>query len=151
MLIPVWPRGRDWLAVPTPAAELLRRTGREAVKSRPEWGHQLSANIGQDLTHIIRGGTVSVEKEGVGLTTLHEGDILGELVIFRPSARSATVRALSPTSVLEFEKETIMNFFKRREERLFKIFVINVINILCLKLDRTDDRIVQLESLLTRG
>jgi len=101
--------------------------------------------------YIIRSGTVSVEKEGVGLTTLHEGDILGELVIFRPSARSATVRALSPTSVLEFDKDTIMTFFKRREERLFKIFVINVINILSLKLDRTDDRIVQLESLLTRG
>ena len=100
---------------------------------------------------IVRRGTVSVEKDGVGLATMHDGDILGELVIFRPGARSATVRSLSATTVLEFDKDVITDFFKRREERLFKIFVINVINILSLKLDRTDERIVQLESLLTRG
>ena len=98
--------------------------------------------------YLIRNGDVSVEKLGVSFSSLHDGDILGELVIFRPSARSATVRALSPTTVLEFEKDSIMAFFKRREERLFKIFVINVINVLSLKLDKTDDRIVQLECVL---
>ena len=102
-------------------------------------------NMPGSSLYIVREGEVSVEKLGVTMSSLQGGDVLGELVIFRPSARSATVRALAPATVLEFEKDSIMTFFKRRQERLFKIFVINVINVLSRKLDRTDDRVVQLE------
>ena len=98
--------------------------------------------------YIILDGVVSIWRKHSKLGTLYKGDIVGELVIFRSRPRSATVRAETVAKMLAFEREDIIAFFKWRDERLFKIFVINVIHILAHKLARTSESIIHLENQL---
>jgi len=98
--------------------------------------------------HVILEGDVSVWKRNVKLATLSKGAVVGELVIFRQHPRSATVRADGSVRTLMFEKSDIMAYFRWRDERLFKILVINVIYVLSRKLAKASERTMQLENRL---
>lgn len=98
--------------------------------------------------HIILDGVVGIWKRHVRLSTATRGAVVGEMAIFRPQARSATVRAESPVRTLKFEKADVMAFFKWRDERLFKILAINMIHIVARKLARTNELVSYLQSQL---
>lgn len=97
---------------------------------------------------ILREGRVSVWRGDVKLADLVEGDVFGESVVFQAHNRIAAVRADSPVGVVEIRRQDLLHFFKWREERLFKILVINIVNILFHKLSRADERIASLEKSL---
>ncbi|RKY61839.1 MAG: hypothetical protein DRP95_02330 [Candidatus Latescibacterota bacterium] len=98
-----------------------------------------------DALYIIRKGKASVWKGDVKLGDLSEGDVFGEAVILYPHNRIACVRAERPTEVLEVKRDDLLTFFKWREERVFKYFILNVISLLLDKLERANERIVYLE------
>jgi CRP-like cAMP-binding protein len=94
---------------------------------------------------ILREGKASVWRKDVKLTDLVKGDIFGESVIFQAHSRIAAVRSDGPSEVLEIRREDLLRFFKWREERLFKVLVINIVHLLFGKLGRTNERIESLE------
>jgi len=95
-------------------------------------------------------GEGSIWKKNIRVATIQEGDVFGEsvLFLFQNPHRISTVQAETPMRVLEFRRQEIFNYFKWKEERLFKLFVLNVITILLGKLNRADERIVYLEKRL---
>ncbi len=70
-----------------------------------------------DCMYAIQGGQVEViqEKDGeeIRLALLEQGDFFGEMAIFEREVRSATVRAMSDSSVLTVDKK---NFLRRIQE-----------------------------------
>jgi len=98
-----------------------------------------------DALYIIRKGKASVWKKDVKLGDLSEGDVFGEAVVLYPHNRIACVQAERPTEVLEVKRDDLLTFFKWREERIFKYFILNIISLLLDKLERANDRIMYLE------
>ena len=95
-------------------------------------------------------GEGSVWKGDVRVSTIRKGDVFGEsaLFLFQNHTRIATVRAEIPMRVLEFRRQDIFAHFKRKEERLFMLFVSNIVTILLGKLGRANERTVYLEKQL---
>ena len=102
---------------------------------------------------IILEGTASIWKGDIRVGTIREGGMFGEsvLFLFQNQLRIATVRAETPMRVLEFQRQEIFNYFKWKEERLFKLFVLNVTTILLGKLSRANERIAYLHARLQRS
>ena len=94
---------------------------------------------------ILREGKASVWKEDVKLADLLKGDVFGESIIFQAHSRIAAVRSDGLSDVLEIRRDDLLRFFRWREERLFKILVINIVHLLFGKLSRTNERIESLE------
>lgn len=101
------------------------------------------------LILVLEGnGDIIRRDERVG--AVRSGDVIGAAVIF-PSdqcSRDVAVKAASPVRVVEFSRNELFTFFKWKEERLFKIFVLNIMGILLAKLDRAEERIAMLEERL---
>jgi len=103
--------------------------------------------IGRDF-FLICAGVVAVWREGTRLARLGQGDVFGELVIFRDHYRIASVRAETAVRLLKFNRHVLMDFFARSEPRIFNIYTINVIEILRRKLVLTNRRVCELEQKL---
>lgn len=111
---------------------------------------------------VFRGGTApaglvfilegegSIWKKETRLGTLREGAIIGEAALFSSNGRSngKEIKAESQMRILEFRKQEIFNFFKWKEERLFKLFILNIVTILLGKLNRTDEKLIRMEDRL---
>ena len=65
-----------------------------------------------DCMYVIQSGKVRVTQERDGkevlLAICGEGDLIGEMAIFEHETRSATVRAVGETRVLELNKQTFL-------------------------------------------
>jgi len=96
-------------------------------------------------------GEGSVWKGDIRVGSIREADVFGESALFQNQRRIATVRAETPMRVLEFRRQEIFNYFKWKKERLFKLFVFNIITILLGKLGRANERIAGLEKRLREG
>jgi DNA-binding response OmpR family regulator len=98
--------------------------------------------------YIVFEGEIKVWQESAEVFKLSKGDSCGEMIFFRPNVRSQLLEAEVPGSVLIIHKEAIMAYFSQKEERLFKLFVINSLNTVYAKYRKTINRVVQLERLL---
>ncbi len=63
-------------------------------------------DVGHTL-YVVLEGELAVEVNGQVIATLGPGAVFGELAIFVPEARSATVRALSPGRLLSIDKSAV--------------------------------------------
>lgn len=97
---------------------------------------------------IILKGAASVLKGNIQVGTLQQGDVFGEAAFFQKLRRIATIQATTPMWVLEFRRADLFDYFKKREERLLKLFVFNIIIILLGKLSRANERMIFLEEQL---
>lgn len=97
---------------------------------------------------ILLEGAASVLKGNVRVATLQKGNVFGEAALFQNQRRTATVQAETSIRVLEFRRQDVFNYFKWREERLFKLFVFNIVTILLGKLRRANARVAYLEEQL---
>lgn len=79
----------------------IETIGRQADSLQVEAGHTLvrEGEHGEEF-FIVLHGKVSVSCQGKEVATLGEGDFFGELALFDPAPRDATVTALAPTEVL---------------------------------------------------
>ncbi|MDK9700547.1 MAG: cyclic nucleotide-binding domain-containing protein [bacterium] len=101
---------------------------------------------------VILDGSVEIWSHDVQVlyTILKRGAVFGELSFFS-SSRVATVRTQSDSDCLVFDRERVLDWFRRREERLFKLFVFNITRIIIAKLRGANDRIRDLETRLREG
>ncbi len=59
-----------------------------------------------DQFFVILDGTVEVSRDGQSVAKLGRGDYFGELALFDPARRNATVIAISPTTVVSVSRNT---------------------------------------------
>ena len=95
--------------------------------------------------YIIEEGKVSIWFKGSKLADLGRGDTLGTMVVLTGHARTATVRAESDVAVLEFQRDDIMEFFKRKPPRLFQQYFVNLARIQINLTSRANRRIMDLD------
>ncbi len=100
--------------------------------------------------YIIFEGEISVRQEGSELYRLGKFDCYGEMHIFRPNLSTQCLIATASSSVLCLERDAIINFFNHKEEKLFKHFILNILNSIHKKLRRSGNRICQLETALRK-
>lgn len=116
--------------------------------------HSLIVREGYPSNHfyIVLSGRVSIWSHDfkVKYQILTKGSVFGEVAFFGPS-RVATVEAETIAEALQFEREKVLDWFRRREERLFKLFVFNLTRIIISKLIGANERIRELEILLREG
>ena len=141
----------------TPTIPLLQNIPAEVAKDFMELGtvrsfEQLDVIVQEGKTnghlYLILDGEVSVKQDGAELFRLNKFDSYGEMQIFRPNLGTQTLTAESNCNILEIDRDSVMQFFSRKEEKLFKHFILNTLNSTYLKLRRASSRIHQLERLL---
>jgi len=95
-----------------------------------------------DCAYLICEGDVALSKNlnntHVPLTTLHEGEVFGEMGLLEGKPRSATAIAQSPLRLERIDREQLLDKFKAGDE-----FVMPVLNQLISELRSTSDKYVQ--------
>ena len=79
--------------------------------------------------YLVADGSVSLFKEDVYIAKLQSGDFIGETFLFKNRAPSGTLIATRPAAVIRFKREEVLEFFEERPDRLFKIFIMNLIDL----------------------
>lgn len=97
---------------------------------------------------LIVSGLVSVWKEDNLIVTLRGGEFIGEMFLFSHSRRIANVLAEDDTTILRFHRNAMLEYFRKKPERLFKIFTMNIINIQQQKIEAMDNKIITLQKKL---
>ncbi len=90
-----------------------------------------------DRIHFILEGEVAVEKDGVRLAGLVEGDTFGEMEFLDVMPAVATVRALVPSSVATISNRALHELSKA-SMRAFAIVMMNLARDLSRRLARMD-------------
>lgn len=79
--------------------------------------------------YLIADGKVSVWKDNIELATLGKSSFLGETFLFSKNNRMAKIICESDGILLKYERYTVLNYFRKRPEKLFNIFTKNIIEI----------------------
>lgn len=93
-------------------------------------------------------GILSIWKENIELARIGPGHFIGEAFLFTPSTRSATVKAETDVALIRFERDAVLRFFRSRPERLFKIFVMNLLEIQHQKITTMNNKVARLQKKL---
>ncbi len=91
-----------------------------------------------DRIHFILEGSVEVEKGGVFLVRLCEGDTFGEMEFLDVMPAAATVRAISPSTVATISNRALYELSKA-SMRAFAMVVMNLARDLSRRLRRMDE------------
>ncbi len=78
-----------------------------------------SENAVQDTLYIILSGRMEVYKKQIAIR--EASDFLGEMAVLESKPRSASVRALTDTEVLEINKETFFDYFVSNPKIVWEI------------------------------
>ncbi len=100
---------------------------------------------------LIVSGLVSVWKYNNMIVTLDAGEFIGEMFLFNQSRRIANVLAEEQTLILRFHRKAVLDYFRTKPERLFKIFIMNIINIQQQKIEAMDKKIITLQEKLKQA
>lgn len=94
---------------------------------------------------LICEGEVVIYSQGIKMATLEKGEVFGELILFRDHYRIASVKVEKPTRLLRYTREILKDFFGRNGQKLFDIYMMNLMEILRRKLIATNKKVVDLE------
>ncbi len=97
---------------------------------------------------LIIEGSVSVWKDDIHLATLNEADFIGETFLFTKGGRTASVSAHSDAILLKFNRSDVLDYFRRKPERLFKLFIMNIIEIQQRKISGMNIKMTQMQKRL---
>ena len=103
---------------------------------------------GSDQIHnawLIADGKLSVWKEDVEIAHLEAGDFTGEEFLFTRGARIASVKAESDVVLVRFSKESVIDFFRTRPERVFKLFIMNLLEIQQRRIKAMNSKVARLQ------
>jgi CRP-like cAMP-binding protein len=101
-----------------------------------------------DTAFLIVSGKGSVWKDDLHLASISEGDFLGETFLFNKVGRTASVSATEDAITLKFKRAEVLDYFRRKPERLFKIFVMNIIEIQQRRIAGMNAKMIQLQKRL---
>lgn len=92
--------------------------------------------------YLVMDGEVSVWRKNIPIFELRKGDVFNETKIFSPKPNSVTVVAEKRTTIMKIGRKEVLNYFSLKPERLFKIFVLNIVSILSRKLENYEEKLV---------
>jgi CRP-like cAMP-binding protein len=98
-----------------------------------------------DTAFLIISGKVSVWKDEIHLASLSEGDFIGETFLFSKGGRTASVSAQEDTILIKFKRSIVLDYFRSKPERLFKLFIMNIIEIQQRKISGMNVKLIQLQ------
>ncbi len=99
-------------------------------------------------SYLIAEGRVCIWKDNIQLATLKEGSFMGETFLFSKNNRIANVVAEEESLLLKFDRHEVLNFFRRKPEKLFNIFTRNIIEIQQKKISNMNMQLLQLKKRL---
>jgi CRP-like cAMP-binding protein len=82
-----------------------------------------------ETAFLVLDGKVSQSRDGINLGAFGPGSFIEEIFLFGKGSRMASVIALEPTTVIKFRRPIVMDFFRSKPERLFTIFIINILDL----------------------
>jgi len=97
---------------------------------------------------LVADGKVTVWNDNIELANLEAGSFLGETFLFSKHTRMAKVTAKDDCILLKFERYDVLNYFRRRPEKLFNIFTKNIIEIQQTKIQNMNLQLLQLKKKL---
>ncbi len=97
---------------------------------------------------LVADGKVSVWHDNIELATLEAGSFLGETFLFSKHTRMAKITADEDCILLKFERYDVLNYFRRRPEKLFNIFTKNIIEIQQNKIQNMNMQLLHLKKKL---
>ena len=95
-----------------------------------------------DKIRFIIEGKVAVIKEGVVLSEFLEGEAFGEMEVLEVMPSVATIKALSPVTVLSISNKTMREIY-RLDIKTFSLIIMNLARDLSRRLRRMDEKIVK--------
>ena len=101
-----------------------------------------------DTAFLVIEGSVSIWKDDILLAILNEGDFIGETFLFTKGGRTASVNAQDDAILLKFYRSEVLDYFRRKPERLFKLFIMNIIEIQQRKISGMNVKMAQLQKRL---
>jgi cAMP-dependent protein kinase regulator len=94
---------------------MLRTCSQEEIDHIADLGVTVLASEGQHVVHqgeagsqffVITTGSADVTRDGQVVASLGPGDYFGELALFDPAPRNATVTATAPTTLVSVSRNT---------------------------------------------
>ena len=82
-----------------------------------------------DTAFLILDGKVAISKDSVHMGVLGEGHFLEEIFLFGKGSRIASLTAQEPCMLLKFSRSSVLDFFRTKPERIFTIFIVNILEI----------------------
>lgn len=98
--------------------------------------------------YLIAEGKVAIWKDNIQLASLSEGSFLGETFLFSKNNRMAKVISEKECTLLRFKRQEVLNYFRRKPEKLFNIFTRNIIEIQQKKISNMNVQLLQLKKRL---
>jgi CRP-like cAMP-binding protein len=94
-------------------------------------GHRLVDEIDPtcETAYLILDGKVIQSRDGINMGTYGSGCFLEEMFLFGKGARIASIITMEPTIVITFRRSAVMDYFRSKPERLFTIFIINILDL----------------------
>ncbi|MDG5768204.1 cyclic nucleotide-binding domain-containing protein [Balneolales bacterium ANBcel1] len=94
---------------------------------------------------LITDGKLSIWKDGIEVAQLDAGDFIGETFLFSNGFRIATVKAETDCAMIRFERDAVLRFFRTRPERVFKLFIMNLLEIQQKRLTAMNSKVARLQ------
>ena len=116
-------------------AHVKRYAAGEVIYTMGEPGHSMMAIV----EGVVRVELTTPTGRDVILGELRAGDVFGEIALLDGGDRSATVRAMTNCKLLVLERRALLAAIRRTPD-----FAIRLIEILCQRVRRSDDRMVEI-------
>ena len=94
---------------------------------------------------LIADGRISIWKDDIEVAQLTSGDFIGETFLFSKGPRIATVKADTDVAMIRFDRNAVLEFFRSRPERIFKIFIMNLLEIQQQKIMGMNQKVARLQ------
>ncbi len=98
--------------------------------------------------YLMVDGKAAVWQDNIQLAVLNKGAFMGETFLFSKNTRIAQVVAVEDSTLLEFERHSVLNFFRKKPEKLFNIFTRNIIQLQQYKLGNMNNQLFNLKKRL---
>jgi CRP-like cAMP-binding protein len=100
---------------------------------------------------LVVEGSIDILFKNILTANLRAGDFTGETFLFSSSAFRGNLVTTSPTAIFRYKKAHILDFFEHRSERLFKIFIMNILEVQQEKLNQATQKILNLQKKLIQS
>lgn len=94
---------------------------------------------------LVADGKLSIWKDEIEVVKLGPGEFIGETFLFSKGTRIATVKADMDCAMIRFERDDVLDFFRSRPERLFKLFIMNLLEIQQRRITVMNNKVVRLQ------
>jgi len=94
---------------------------------------------------LIAMGKVGIWEDRIQLAVYEKGAFVGETFLFNKHSQPGRIVAIGDTTLLHFDRGTVLSYFRNKPSKLFNIFTRNIIHIQKVRLDNTNKQLCKLK------